>query len=82
MPPMSDQPLPLAALADFHRKVVVPDIERIVGDAERRLASQTARLWDALLGTRERLETDYFLIKSAMARIEERLDRMRPPPPP
>jgi predicted nucleic acid-binding Zn-ribbon protein len=77
---MSDQPLTLSLLAKFHREVIVPDIERIVGDAvsgsEKRLGDQIARLWDALFSTRERLETEYMAIKSGIARVEERLDRV------
>jgi chromosome segregation ATPase len=78
MSPMSDEPLTLGVLAKFHREVIVPDVERIVSDAvsgsERRLTDHIERLWDALLGTRERLETEYILIKSGIARVEGQLD--------
>lgn len=77
MPTMSDQPLTLEVLAQFHRAVVVPDLQRIVADevsgADRHLTAQIERLWDGLLGTREKLEIEYLLIKSGIARLEERL---------
>ena len=77
---MSDQPLTLSVLAKFHREVIAPDIERIVGDAvsgsEKRLSDEIAQVWDALFSTRERLETEYLAIRSGIARVEERLDRL------
>ncbi|HUG53804.1 MAG TPA: hypothetical protein VMR21_09385 [Vicinamibacteria bacterium] len=76
MPPMSDQPITLSVLAQFHRDVIVPDAQRIVEGSERRLIEQIARLWDALLGTRERLETQYVVIKGGIARVEDRLERL------
>lgn len=76
MSPLSDQPFTLAVLAQFHREVLLPDVQRIVGEAETRLTGEIARVWDALLGTRERLETEYLLLKTGIARVEERLGRM------
>jgi hypothetical protein len=80
MPPMSDEPVTLALLAQFHREVIVPDLQRIVADevtaADRHLTAQIERLWDGLLGTREKLEIEYLLIKGGIARLEERLDRL------
>jgi hypothetical protein len=80
MPAMSDQPLTLEVLAQFHREVVVPDLQRIVADevsgSDRYLTTQIEHLWDALLGTREKLEIEYLLIKSGIARLEDRLDRV------
>ena len=41
MGPMSDQPITLAVLAKFHREILLPDVERVVGEAiagrERRM---------------------------------------------
>ena len=80
MPPLSDQPLTLGALAEFlprfHREVILPDIQRVAAESERRLVDQIERLWDALLDTRERRETEYLLLKSGIARVEERLERV------
>ena len=80
MPAMSDEPMTLAVLAQFHRDVILPDLQRAIGDqvsgADQHLTTQIERLWDALLGTREKLEIEYLLIKSGIARLEERLERM------
>jgi hypothetical protein len=37
MSAMSDQPLTLAVLAQFHRDVILPDVERVVGAVESRM---------------------------------------------
>src|SRR5437763_1237809 len=82
MPPMSDQPLTAGvlagALAEFHHTVLLPDVQGLVGESERRLTNQIERLWDALLDTRERLETDYQSIKAGLARVEHGLDGLEP----
>jgi hypothetical protein len=80
MPDEADQPLTAAALlAELQRRVVV-DVERVVVDqvtgTDRHLTAQVERLWDALLGTREKLEIEYLLIKSGIARLEDRLERI------
>jgi hypothetical protein len=78
MASMSDPPLTLEQLAEllrhFHRQTALPDTERVVSVAERRLVDQVERLWDALLDTRERLETDYQTTKAALARVEHALE--------
>jgi chromosome segregation ATPase len=80
MPALPDQPLTLSVLALFHRDVILRDVQQVLGDqvgsSERRVTNQIERLWDALLGGRERLETAYGVIKSAIARVEERLDHV------
>jgi hypothetical protein len=80
MPSMTDQPVTLAVLVQFHREVVLPDLQRTVGDqiseADRHLTIQIERFWDALLGTREKLEIEYLLIRSGIARLEDRLERV------
>jgi predicted nucleic acid-binding Zn-ribbon protein len=77
---MSDQPLTLSVLAKFHRGVIVPDIERIAGDAisgsEKRRSDAIVRLRDALFSTRERLDSECVAIKSGIARVEERLEQL------
>jgi len=55
---MSDPSIPLSMLTQFHREVVIPDIERIVGASERRLRDEMHTLHDASLVRFERLETD------------------------
>src|SRR5262249_11031654 len=84
MPRMSDQPLTVGALAGalatFHREVLRPDIQRIVGDAEGRLRDEMQTFHDSLLTKLDRLETEYAAIKAALARVEERLGRVEERP--
>jgi predicted nuclease with TOPRIM domain len=67
-------------LTQFHRDIVLPDIERIVGNAvegaERRLRDEMHTLFDALAQRLDRLETEYHMLVAGMKRIEERLDRL------
>ena len=70
---MSDLSIPLAALARFHREVIVPDIERIVGASEQRLRDQMHALHGASLTTMGRLEFEYQAIKAGLVRVEGRL---------
>ena len=80
MPPMSDAPVTRDVLAQFHREVVFPDLERVTAAAaeasERRLTVQIERLWDALLGTGERLETGYVVVRGGLSRVEDGLARL------
>ena len=73
---MSDQPLTLAVLAQFHRDVLTPEIERIVQASERRLRDEMHTLHDATLVRFERLEAENAAIKLGLVRVEERLDRV------
>jgi chromosome segregation ATPase len=76
MSTMSDQPLTLAVLAQFHRDVLTPEIERIVQASERRLRDEMHTLHDATLVRFERLEAENAAIKLGLVRVEERLDRV------
>jgi chromosome segregation ATPase len=71
---MSDQPLTLAVLAQFHRQVILPDIERLVAASEDRLRDQMQGLHDSVLQRLDRLEVEYEAIKAGLGRIEARLD--------
>ena len=77
---MSDQPVTLAVLAKFHREVIVPDIQRIVGDAvsasEARLRSEMQGFRDSILKNLADLETESAAIKIGLKRVEDRLDRV------
>jgi len=57
---MSDQPLTLIVLAQFHRQVILPDVERTLGQAvagsERRLRDEIRTLQDAVLKRLDELE--------------------------
>ena len=74
---MSDRPLTVSALASaldkFHREVLQPDMDRIVGEAEHRLRDEIHTLHHSTLTRFDRLETEYAAIKIALKRIEEHL---------
>jgi hypothetical protein len=88
---MSDQPLTQAmlvsTLAEFHRTVIRPDVERIVGhaidglrrDVDVRFDEVNGR-FDDIYGRFDRLETEYVSITAALARVEERLGRVEKAP--
>ncbi len=67
-------------LTKFHRELVGPDIERIVGDAvegsERRLRDEMHAGFDALAQRLDRLETEYHMLVAGLKRVEERLDKV------
>ena len=67
-------------LTKFHREIVVPDIERIVGNvvegAERRLRDEMQTGFDALAQRLDRLEIEYHMLVAGMKRVEERLDKV------
>ena len=67
-------------LTKFHREIVVPDIERIVGAAvdgsERRLRDEMHTLFDALAHQIQDLKIEYHMLVAGLKRVEERLDRV------
>jgi predicted nuclease with TOPRIM domain len=77
---MSDVEDLVHVLTKFHREIVVPDIERIVGNAvegaERRLRDEMQTGFDALAQRLERLQTEYHMLVAGLKRVEERLDRV------
>jgi hypothetical protein len=54
---MADEPITLSTLAQFHRDVVLPDIERVVEGAVRGLRDEMHGLFDSLSEKIDRLET-------------------------
>ena len=59
---MSDQPLTMAVLAQFHRDVILPDIERVVGALKVRIDARFTALdrhFAAIHQRFDRLETEY-----------------------
>ncbi len=73
---MAEDLLPI--LTRFHREIVLPDIERIVGNAvegsERRLRDEVQAGFDALAQRLDRLDTEYHMLVAGLKRVEERLD--------
>jgi polyhydroxyalkanoate synthesis regulator phasin len=67
-------------LTRFHREVVLPDIQRVVGAAvegsERRLRDEIHAGFDALARRIDTLETEYHMLVAGLKRVEERLDRV------
>ena len=77
---MSDEPLTRAVLAstlaEFHRAIVLPDIQRIVGEIVGEFRREVNGHFDDIYRRFERLETEYGSLKAGLARVEERLDRV------
>lgn len=61
-------------LTKFHREVIAPDVERIVGAAERRLRDEMHTLADAGSQQTHELRTEYHMIVAGLKRIEDRMD--------
>jgi predicted nuclease with TOPRIM domain len=61
-------------LTRFHREIVLPDIERIVGATEQRLRNEMQTGFDALAQRLEKLEIEYHMLVAGLKRVEERLD--------
>ena len=57
-------------LTKFHREVLLPDVERIVGESEQRLRNEMHTLFDALSREFQDLKTESHLIVAGMKRIE------------
>ena len=80
MSPMSDQPVTLAvlttALAEFHREIIRPDVQQIVGDAVANSERRMQANFDSVFHKLDKLETEYEALKAGLGRVEERLGRM------
>lgn len=63
----------LKVLTRFHREVMLPDVERVVGDAERRIRDEMLTHFDGVYKRLDRLEQEYHSLSAAVARIEARL---------
>src|SRR5688500_7006578 len=73
---MSDQPLTLAVLAQFHRQVILPDIERVVNNAVGQLRLEMDGHFDDVYARLDRLEVEYQAIKEGLRRLEARHDHL------
>jgi predicted nucleic acid-binding Zn-ribbon protein len=75
---VADDLIPI--LTRFHREVVAPDIERIVGNAaegaERRLRDEMQTGFGALSRRLEKLEIEFPMLVSGIKRVEERLEAL------
>ena len=75
---MGDEPVTYSTLIRFHREVLLPDVERIVGDtvegAEHRLRDEMQGLFDGVAKRLDRLETEYHMLVEGLRRVEQRLD--------
>lgn len=63
-------------LTRFHREIVVPDIERIVGASEQRLRDEIHSFFDSLSRQIEELRIEYHMLAAGLKRLEERMDRL------
>jgi predicted nucleic acid-binding Zn-ribbon protein len=71
---MADDLIPI--LTRFHREVVLPDIQRVVGEAVDSLEGRMNAHFDAIYKRFEKLETEYHMLVAGLKRVEERLDRV------
>jgi predicted nuclease with TOPRIM domain len=58
-------------LTRFHREVVIPDMQRMIGEVRSEVLSH----FDTLYKRLDRLESEYQALRAAVIRIEEKLDR-------
>jgi len=65
---MADDLIPI--LARFHREVVLPDIQRIVGEAVGGLEGRMNAHFDAIYQRFDRLETEYQMLVAGLRRVE------------
>jgi hypothetical protein len=54
---MSDQPITLAVLAQFHREIFLPDFERVVRESEFRLRNEMQTSHDEIVDGLDKLVT-------------------------
>ena len=73
---MSEAPITLSVLAEFHRKVILPDVERVDARLVNGRFDAIDAHFDAMYHRFERLETEYEAIKAGLGRVEQRLDRV------
>jgi chromosome segregation ATPase len=70
----------LQLLTRYHREVMLPDVQRIVDDAIDKsvgaLRNDMNSHFDAMYVHFDRLESEYYALKSWMSRIDERLARV------
>jgi chromosome segregation ATPase len=70
----------LQVLTRFHQEVIIPDVQRIVEDAIDKsvgsLRNDMYSHFDAIYVRFDRLESEYYALKSWMGRIDERLARV------
>jgi hypothetical protein len=71
---VADDLLPI--LTKFHREVVLPDIERVLGGLRLEMSERFAGLdshFDAIYQRFDKLETEYHMLAAGLKRVEERL---------
>jgi predicted nucleic acid-binding Zn-ribbon protein len=73
---MPDDPITLATLTQFHREVLLPDMQRLIAESEQRIGLRMDAQLDAIYQRFERLETEYQMLVAGLKRVEERLDRV------
>jgi len=59
---MGDEPVTFSTLLRFHREILVPEVERIIGVTEQRLRHEMQTGFDALAQRLDRLETEYQML--------------------
>ena len=73
---MPDDPITLATLTQFHREMLLPDMQRLIAESEQRIQLRMDAQLDAIYRRFDRLETEYHMLVAGLKRVEERLDRV------
>jgi predicted nucleic acid-binding Zn-ribbon protein len=63
-------------LKKFHAEIVLPDMQRLIGDLRVEMNAKLDAHLDAIYQRFDRLETEYHMIVAGLKRVEERLDRL------
>lgn len=63
-------------LTQFHREVILPDVQRIVDEAYGKLRNEMYTQFDGVYMRFDRMESEYYALKSWMSRLDERLARI------
>jgi chromosome segregation ATPase len=66
----------LQMLTRFHREIALPDVQRIVDQAVGTLRNDMNSHFDGVYARFDRLESEYYALKSWMSRLDERLARI------
>lgn len=75
MPPMSEPPVILTALVEYHHEVLAPDFQRVYERLDR-MAGRIEGHLDEIRDRFDHLDTQCSKVQARIASIEEQLDRI------
>ena len=71
---MPDESVTFSTLVRYHREILAPDFERMLGGLEERIDRRFQGHLDEIDQRFDRLETEYQMLLSGVRRLEERMD--------